>query len=231
MKPEPGPNTTQGQEERFRCGPVRSGCRYVRPRTGRKFGRDRIRRIPRLGYRHSAVAADRSGDRNPCGTGSTYSSAKFDLDTDMARAYIDGFQTSVGAAEIADGWGMKASMPWSTLPGGGPEEGGRDAHFQLREIHCLPRRKFRATHPALCGRSSRLNGKTRKAAAVMPYYTASTGDPGKKGRQRFCSKYICHRSAAEQIRIQRRRLHGIGASRTTIPASRRLTANAGEWRH
>ncbi len=25
MKPEPGPNTTQGQEERFRCGPVRSG--------------------------------------------------------------------------------------------------------------------------------------------------------------------------------------------------------------
>ena len=25
--------------------------------------------------------------------------------------------------------------------------------MQLREINCLPRRKFRATHPALCGRS------------------------------------------------------------------------------
>jgi beta-glucosidase len=29
------------------------------------------------------------------------------LATDMARAYVDGFQTSTGEKEIADGWGMK----------------------------------------------------------------------------------------------------------------------------
>ena len=31
---------------------------------------------------------------------------------DMARAYVDGFQASEGEREIADGWGMTASMRW-----------------------------------------------------------------------------------------------------------------------
>ena len=106
-----------------------------------------------------------------------------DLDTDMARAYIDGFQTSVGAAEIADGWGYESVNAmvkhWPGRRTGCP--------FQLREIHCLPRRKFRATHPALCGRSfppQRQDTKGRSRHALL--YGFPRGGPlGKKGRQRF----------------------------------------------
>ena len=49
------------------------------------------------------------------------------LDTDMARAYVDGFQTTPGAK---DGWGAKSvNAMVKHWPSGGPEEGGRDAHF------------------------------------------------------------------------------------------------------
>src|SRR5512133_1885740 len=52
------------------------------------------------------------------------------LTVDMARAYVDGFQTSTGPAEIAGGWGFKSvNAMVKHWPGGGPEEGGRDGHF------------------------------------------------------------------------------------------------------
>ncbi len=47
-----------------------------------------------------------------------------DLATDMARAYVDGFQTSSGYAEINDGWGYNSvNAMVKHWPGGGPEEG------------------------------------------------------------------------------------------------------------
>lgn len=50
-----------------------------------------------------------------------------ELDTDMARAYVDGFQTSTGKDEIADGWGYKSvNAMVKHWPSGGPEEGGRE---------------------------------------------------------------------------------------------------------
>ena len=53
-----------------------------------------------------------------------------ELDTDMARAYVDGFQTSKGADEIENSWGYKSvNAMIKHWPSGGPEEGGRDAHF------------------------------------------------------------------------------------------------------
>jgi beta-glucosidase len=43
---------------------------------------------------------------------------------------VDGFQTSYGASEIHDGWGYESvNAMIKNWPGGGPEEGGRDAHF------------------------------------------------------------------------------------------------------
>ena len=49
------------------------------------------------------------------------------LDADMARAHIDGFQTSYDD-EIEDGWGYESvNAMVKYWPGGGPEEGGRDA--------------------------------------------------------------------------------------------------------
>ena len=51
------------------------------------------------------------------------------LSTDMARAYCDGFQTSEGDREIADGWGYDSvNAMVKHWPGGGSGEGGRDAH-------------------------------------------------------------------------------------------------------
>lgn len=110
-----------------------------------------------------------------------------DLDTDMARAYIDGFQTSVGAAEIADGWGYESvNAMVKHWPGGGPEEGGRDAHFSFGKYTVYPGGNFEQHIRPFVEGAFRLNGKTRKAAAVMPYYTVSHGvDPSGKSRQRF----------------------------------------------
>lgn len=43
-----------------------------------------------------------------------------ELATDMARAYVDGFQTSTGDAEIADGWGYNSVNAMAKhWPGGG----------------------------------------------------------------------------------------------------------------
>lgn len=115
-----------------------------------------------------------------------------DLDTDLARAYIDGFQTSVGAAEIADGWGYESvNAMVKHWPGGGPEEGGRDAHFSFGKYTVYPGGNFEQHIRPFVEGAFRLNGKTRKAAAVMPYYTVSHGvDPSGKKVGNVFSKYI-----------------------------------------
>lgn len=76
-------------------------------------------------------------------------------------------------------------------PGGGPEEGGRDAHFSFGKYTVYPGGNFEQHIRPFVEGAFRLNGKTRKAAAVMPYYTVSHGvDPsGKKVGNGF-SKYI-----------------------------------------
>src|SRR4030042_122988 len=52
------------------------------------------------------------------------------LSADMARAYVDGFQTSASNEEISGGWGYKSVNAMAKhWPGGGPEEAGRDGHF------------------------------------------------------------------------------------------------------
>ena len=62
-----------------------------------------------------------------------------ELDTDMARAYVDGFQTSTGSDEIAGGWGYKSvNAMVKHWPSGGPEEGGRDAHYNYGKYAVYP---------------------------------------------------------------------------------------------
>ncbi|HEY8930447.1 MAG TPA: glycoside hydrolase family 3 N-terminal domain-containing protein, partial [Mucilaginibacter sp.] len=65
------------------------------------------------------------------------------LAADMARAYIDGFQTSTGADEIRDGWGYTSvNAMMKHWPGGGPEEGGRDAHYAYGKYAVYPGNNF-----------------------------------------------------------------------------------------
>jgi beta-glucosidase len=93
---------------------------------------------------------------------------------DMARAYVDGFQTSTGAAEIQNGWGYQSvNAMIKHWPGGGPEEGGRDAHFAYGKFAVYPGNNLDEQLLPFVGGALNLSGKTKTAAAVMPYYTIS----------------------------------------------------------
>jgi len=96
------------------------------------------------------------------------------LSADMARAYVDGFQTSSGKSEINDGWGYHSvNAMVKHWPGGGTGEGGRDAHYGYGKYGIYPGDNL-SQHmiPFLQG-SFKLEGKTGMASAVMPYYTIS----------------------------------------------------------
>jgi len=98
------------------------------------------------------------------------------LDADMARAYVDGFQTSTGNSEIKDGWGYHSvNAMMKHWPGGGPEEGGRDAHFAYGKFAVYPGNNFDEHLVSFVDGALKLNGKTKMVAAVMPYYTISYG--------------------------------------------------------
>ncbi len=96
------------------------------------------------------------------------------LATDMARAYVDGFQTSTGADEIANGWGYKSvNAMVKHWPGGGPEEGGRDAHFGYGAYAVYPGNNLKDHLKPFTEGAFNLDGATGMASAVMPYYTIS----------------------------------------------------------
>lgn len=114
------------------------------------------------------------------------------LNADIARVYCDGFQTSPRDLEIADGWGYGSiNCMVKHWPGGGAEEAGRDAHYAYGKYAVYPGNNF-AQHliPFVEG-AFNLPGKTRKAAAVMPYYTISWGqDPSGQNVGNSYSRYI-----------------------------------------
>ena len=111
------------------------------------------------------------------------------LDTDMARAYVDGFQTTPLAR---DGWGAQSvNAMVKHWPSGGPEEGGRDAHFNYGKYAVYPGGNFETHLKPFTEGAFQLPGGTRQAAAVMPYYTISNGvDPSGDNVGNSYSKYI-----------------------------------------
>lgn len=101
------------------------------------------------------------------------------LSTDLARAYVDGLQTSEGEAEIRGGWGYDSvNAMVKHWPGGGSGEGGRDAHFGCGKYAVYPGGNFEEHLKPFTEGAFRLDGWTGEASAVMPYYTISVGqDP------------------------------------------------------
>ena len=96
------------------------------------------------------------------------------LTADMARAYVDGFQTSTGDAAIAGGWGYKSvNAMVKHWPGGGPEEGGRDGHFGYGAYAVYPGKNLNDHLKPFTEGAFKLEGGTSTASAVMPYYTIS----------------------------------------------------------
>ncbi|TDE55125.1 glycoside hydrolase family 3 protein [Flavobacterium sp. GT3P67] len=115
------------------------------------------------------------------------------LATDMARAYVDGFQTSPKSIAAYEGWGNQSvNAMIKHWPSGGPEEGGRDGHFAYGKFAVYPGNNFETHLKPFTEGAFKLNGSTKKASAVMPYYTISYGQDKKYGENvgNGFSKYI-----------------------------------------
>ncbi|MFY0686407.1 MAG: glycoside hydrolase family 3 C-terminal domain-containing protein [Cyclobacteriaceae bacterium] len=94
-----------------------------------------------------------------------------DLATDLARAYVDGFQSTDEA-----GWGFESvNAMVKHWPGGGPEEGGRDGHFGYGAYAVYPGNNIEDHMQPFTEGAFKLTGATKMASAVMPYYTISDG--------------------------------------------------------
>jgi beta-glucosidase len=95
-----------------------------------------------------------------------------DLTTDMARAFIDGFQSTI--TTDGTGWGMESvNTMVKHWPGGGPEEGGRDAHYGYGAYAVYPGKNFEQQLQPFTQGAFALDGDTKKASALMPYYSIS----------------------------------------------------------
>ncbi|MCX8212517.1 MAG: glycoside hydrolase family 3 C-terminal domain-containing protein [Lewinella sp.] len=94
-----------------------------------------------------------------------------DLATDLARAYVDGFQSTDGGD-----WGLESvNAMVKHWPGGGPEEGGRDGHFGYGAYAVYPGKNMDDHMQPFTEGVFKLDGPTKMASAVMPYYTISSG--------------------------------------------------------
>ena len=115
------------------------------------------------------------------------------LATAMARAYVDGFQTSPKSINAYEGWGNQSvNAMIKHWPSGGPEEGGRDGHFAYGKFAVYPGNNFETHLKPFTEGAFQLKGATKKASAVMPYYTISYGQDKKYGENvgNGFSKYI-----------------------------------------
>ncbi|OCT16713.1 beta-glucosidase [Paenibacillus pectinilyticus] len=111
------------------------------------------------------------------------------LSADTARAYVDGFQTSVEEAELAEGWGFDSvNAMVKHWPGGGSGEAGRDAHFACGKYAVYPGDNFEDHLKPFIEGAFQLEGKTGSASAVMPYYTISH-DLDKKNGENVGNSY------------------------------------------
>ncbi|OME86027.1 beta-glucosidase [Paenibacillus sp. FSL A5-0031] len=96
------------------------------------------------------------------------------LSADLAKAYVDGFQTSFEEESPSDGWGAgSVNAMVKHWPGGGSGEGGRDAHFGYGKFAVYPGNNFEEHLIPFLDGAFKLSGGTEKASAIMPYYTIS----------------------------------------------------------
>ena len=114
------------------------------------------------------------------------------LAADMARAYIDGFQTSSESAMIDSGWGYESVNAMAKhWPGGGSGESGRDAHYGFGKFAVFPGNHLEDHMKPFIEGAFDLKGGTSQASAIMPYYTISVGqDQGGEAVGNAFSNYL-----------------------------------------
>lgn len=121
------------------------------------------------------------------------------LSADMARAYCDGMQTTSGEK---DGWGRDSVNAMAKhWPGGGTCEGGRDAHYAWGKYAVYPGNNFQEHLKPFLEGAFKLDGPTKEAAAVMPYYSVPWGQDEKNGENvgNSYSEYIIHDLLREKV--------------------------------
>ena len=121
------------------------------------------------------------------------------LAVDMTKAYCDGFQTTEGSA---DGWGEESvNTMVKHFPGGGPCEGGRDAHYAYGKYAVYPGGNFEEHLRPFSEGAFALEGGTQSASAVMPYYTISYGQDKENGENvgNSFSRYLIGNLLREQL--------------------------------
>lgn len=102
-----------------------------------------------------------------------------ELLTKLVRAYCDGMQTTEGET---DGWGADSVATMvKHWPGGGTGEGGRDAHYPYGKYAVFPGDQMENHMKVFTEGAFALEGPTKRAAAVMPYYTISWNQDKKNG--------------------------------------------------
>lgn len=102
-----------------------------------------------------------------------------ELSIDMAKSYCDGMQTTEGSE---DGWGKDSVITMAKhWPGGGTGEGGRDAHYPFGKYAVYPGGNFEEHLKPFLEGAMKLDGKTKKCAAIMPYYSISWDQDKKHG--------------------------------------------------
>ncbi|HEX2856140.1 MAG TPA: glycoside hydrolase family 3 N-terminal domain-containing protein [Propionibacteriaceae bacterium] len=96
-----------------------------------------------------------------------------DQATELAKTYIDTVQTTPGSAA---GWGPGSVVAMAKhWPGGGTGEGGRDAHYRFGMYNVYPGGNFAEHLRPFTEGALALDGPTRAAGAIMPYYSVSVG--------------------------------------------------------
>ena len=105
---------------------------------------------------------------------------------ELVKAYCDGMQTTEGAP---GGWGRDSvNTMVKHWPGGGTGEGGRDAHYAFGEYAVYPADNAAEHEKPFTEAAFKLDGPTKCASAVMPYYTVSWG-LDKKNRKNVGNSY------------------------------------------
>ncbi len=101
------------------------------------------------------------------------------LVTDFGKAFCDGLQTTKSSE---NGWGLESVCGMAKhWPGGGPCEGGRDAHYSFGKYAVYPGNNFEEHLKPFIEGAFKLDGPTKKVGSIMPYYSVSWNIDKKDG--------------------------------------------------
>lgn len=102
------------------------------------------------------------------------------LAINMTKSFCDGMQTTEGTD---NGWGKDSVVTMAKhWPGGGTGEAGRDAHYAYGKYAVYPGKNFENHKDVFVNGALKLDGPTKKAASIMPYYTISWNQDIKNGK-------------------------------------------------